>query len=98
MVSELERQKEAVEKELANVKKQLKEAQESVSSANPEEIAELNGQISVMQEVIDSNEVELKEVKKELESVKTLVSEKENEVEMMKSTMSGKVSELEEKK
>ena len=49
MVSELERQKEAVEKELANVKKQLKEAQESVSSANPEEIAELNGQISVMQ-------------------------------------------------
>ena len=60
-------QKEAIEKELATTKSALakaeaerdKAAESASNAANSEEIDVLNGQISVMQEVIDSKEGEL---------------------------------------
>ena len=47
---------------MASVKAKLEE-KESAPSASSEEIEELNGQIAVMQEVIDSNEAKLASLK-----------------------------------
>ena len=61
----LSSQKEAIEKELEQVKAEKAELEKTTGNqASSEEVEELNSQISVMQEVIDSKDSEIEGMKK----------------------------------